>query len=184
MSRWVRVLMLGTFLASGSANYARSPLWQGPTPSATKPQAERGEAVIALRREPGYWGLGPTYTLLIYADGRVVFIGQSNVKTKGIAEGNITQEQLQQLVRAFEEIGYFSLLDSYGEGGGCPFYLTDGPTARTELRLKDKKKAVFHDSGCAEEVKKGELLPYPKGLTSVEDLIDAVTKSSQWVGGR
>jgi hypothetical protein len=184
MSQLVKTLILGAGLVCGSVNHARSAHGQTPAPSATESQAGRGEAVVTLQREPGYWGLAPAYILLIYADGSVVFVGQKNVKTKGVAEGRITPGQLQQLVRAFEEISYFSLHDSYGESGGCPVYLTDGPTARTELRLKDKKKAVFHDSGCLERRNKDELLYYPKGLTYAEDLIDTVVNSREWVGGR
>jgi len=116
---------------------------------------------------------------MIYADGSVSYIGAKNVKTKGLAEGRISREDVQRLVKEFENINYFSLLDEYSEKGGCPFYMWDGPNASTTLNIGGKRKDVFHDSGCLAGSK--SFSSFPRGLAELENLIDEVLKSDQWI---
>jgi hypothetical protein len=183
MTRWLKPLIAGLALSCGSITHAQTSHGQATTKPSVNSQGEKGEPVITLERDPGYWGMAPAYKILIYADGSVVYIGEKNVKVEGRVNSSISQPEVQRLVRAFEEIGYFSLLDKYAESGGCPAFLFDGPGASTELRLGDKKKSVFHDSGCLEKLPSNAALPYPKGLSQLEDLIDAVVKSARWVTG-
>jgi hypothetical protein len=118
------------------------------SPHVSAPPKKADEALIVLARNADYFEFDPVYRLMIYADGRVVYIGSKNVKRLGMAEGRISPEQLQRLVKAFENINYFSLLDEYSGKAGCPFYMADGPSAHIFFRADDKRKSVFHDSGC------------------------------------
>lgn len=138
------------------------------------------EPVIILARGPDYWGLlAPVYRLEVYADGAVVFTGEKNVKTVGVAKGRISEKQLRRLLTEFEKADYFSLRDSYDASGGCPFYLADGPVVRTGLLLNGRRKSVIHDSGCYDDGEK--LNPFPRGLDRLEELIDEIANSRQWV---
>jgi hypothetical protein len=183
MSLRLKAFIIGFFLCCGSLSHVQALNGQTSAQPLAGSTRAKGEAVITLERTPGYWGMAPAYTILIYADGSVEYVGHKNVKMVGKADSRITQAELQQLIRAFEGVNYFSLRDSYGESDGCPFFLSDGPGATTTLRLDGKKKSVFHDSGCQERIDKDVFLTYPKGLTQLEDLIDAVVNSGQWVTG-
>lgn len=183
MSLRLKAFIVGLSLCCGSLSHVQVSNGQTSAPPPAGSTREKGEPVIVLQRDSGYWGMAPAYAILIYDNGIVKYVGHKNVKMLGQADSRITQAELQRLIRAFEEIDYFSLRDSYGESDGCPFFLSDGPRATTTLRLNSKKKSVFHDSGCQERKDKDVFLTYPKGLTQLEDLIDAVVKSGQWVTG-
>ena len=137
-----------------------------------------GKAVIILKRSEDYFGVAPAYRLTVYADGRVAYVGEKNVRVKGAARGRISQKDLQRLIEKIEEIKFFSLRDRYGAGEGCPFYLYDAASVYIQVELGGKQKAVSHDLGCVEE---GGMRAFPAGLYKLEELIDATVKSSQWV---
>jgi hypothetical protein len=113
----------------------------------------------------------------ISADGKITFEGRQFVKTKGAAHGSITLEGLRQLLAEFDKARYFSLRDKYEtETDGCPEYWTDNPTAVTSIRVNGKSKSISHYQGCRD----GEVA-YPKALTELEDRIDQIVDSKQWI---
>lgn len=180
MSLRLPTLFAGALLlCCGATGNAQSPAATPPAQPVPQSTPESGKVVVELSRGAGYWDMAPAYRLLIYADGSVAYIGIKNVKTKGLAKGRISPEDLQRLVREFEKIDYFSLLDEYSDKGGCPFFMWDGPNATTSLKLGNKEKAVFHDSGCYEDHR--SLAFFPRGLTRLENLIDEIVKSEQWI---
>jgi hypothetical protein len=64
-------------------------------------------------------------------------------------------------------IDYFSLKDSYEE-----FMATDMPSAFTSLTVDGKTKTVRHYHGDFNA---------PKELTELEDKIDEIVNSNQWI---
>src|SRR5689334_7780175 len=87
--------------------------------------------VITLERTICF-GSCPAYKVSIYGDGLVIYEGKDFVKTKGDADGRITKDELQQLVREFEKLDYMKLRDRYGDdNAGCPESSTDYPSAIT-----------------------------------------------------
>lgn len=134
-----------------------------------------------MSRDPGFWDLGPAYSLSIRADGSVVYVGLRNVKTKGTAKGRVSPEDVKRLIKEFEKIDYFSLLDEYSHKSGCPFFLWDGANASTSLTSGSKKKSIFHDSGCLADSNGMSTNSFPPGLTELENLIDEIVKSEQWI---
>jgi len=179
MSLRLLTLLAGTFLFCGAICNAQSPAAPPPSQPVPNSTPKAGEAVIVLARGAGYWDMGPVYRLMIYADGSVAYIGSRNVKMNGLAEGRISREDVQRLVKAFDSIDYFSLLDEYSEKSGCPFYLADAANAYTTLKIGGKRKDVFHDSGCLADGK--SFASFPRGLAELENLIDKVVKSDQWI---
>lgn len=130
--------------------------------------------VITLERTTCF-GSCPAYTVSIYGDGLVLFEGKEYVKTKDTADGRITKDELQQLVREFEKLDYMKLKDNYGnDDAGCPQSSTDYPSAITSLNLNGKEKTVHHYLGC-----RG--LPILDQLTQLEDKIDEVVKTKRWI---
>lgn len=132
------------------------------------------DTLITLERTRCY-GMCPSYKITISADGSVIFEGRHFVKETGIAKSTISEEQLRELLAAFEEINYFRLRDRYeDDGDGCVGVVTDHPSAFTSIRIHGKSKSVKHYLGCRgvqglEELKK------------LEDAIDAAVNSAQWI---
>ena len=124
------------------------------------------DVVITLERTPCF-GTCPVYTLTVQGDGTVVYEGKDFVKTKGRAEITITKEKVEQLVSEFEDTDFFSLNDKYTERT-----ITDAPSVRTSITIDGKTKTIEHYHGD---------FSAPKRLTKLEDRIDEIVNSEQWV---
>jgi hypothetical protein len=130
--------------------------------------------VITLERTACF-GTCPVYKLEIFADGKVVYEGKDFVKRKGKLQGRITKAAVQQLVREFNRINYFSLDDEYiSEGPNCPEWWTDSPSAVTSINWKGRKKTIRHYHGC----RGAKVLDQ---LTALETKIDQLANTKRWV---
>ena len=91
----------------------------------------------------------------------------------GRQTGRISAENFRRLVSKIEEINFFNLKDRYDgkNADGSGVTVTDLPTRKTSVTRGNVTKTV-------ENYFRG-----PKGLKELEDLIDEVTKSSEWVSG-
>src|SRR6266550_2811445 len=136
------------------------------------------DTFITLERS-GCYGTFPIYKLAISADGTVTFEGRQFVKVKGIVKGNISLEKLRQLIAQFDKAKYFSLHDKYETAkDGCPDIWTDMPTAITSIRINRRVKSISHYHGC--QIDPGQS-PYPKRLTVLENQIDDIVGTQQWI---
>lgn len=130
--------------------------------------------VITLERTTCF-GTCPAYTLSIYEDGTVVYEGRQFVKRKGKARSRISKAALDELVREFDRINYFSLDDDYtGAQKNCKELWTDNPTATTSLNWNGKSKVIRHYHGC-----RGSSVL--EQLTALEDKIDEVANTKRWI---
>ena len=106
------------------------------------------------------------YKLSFYSDGRVDYEGKANVSKAGHWHATISREAFNQISVDFQRINFFSLENSYAGG------LSQNPVAITSWRQNDRVKTVSHDVGS----------PFsPAALTTLEDQIDAVVQSVDWV---
>jgi hypothetical protein len=124
------------------------------------------DLVITLERTACF-GACPIYSLTIYGDGTVVYVGQDYVKTKGKMETSVSADSVNQLVLEFEKADYFSLNDSY-----TSFGKSDMPSANTSISLEGKTKAVEHYLGDHSA---------PEKLTELENKIDEIANSAHWI---
>ena len=146
---------------------------EAPSVPSSAIQSVPEDTLITLERSPCD-GKCPAYKLTISADGGVVFEGHSHVKEVGIARSRITQEQLKQLVAEFERIKYFSLNDRYSiVPDGCTGYSHHGIFIVTSLRMNGELKRVVRNTGCLGAVPE---------LKMLEDCIDEVAATKQWIG--
>jgi len=135
------------------------------------------DTLIKLER-PGCFLGCPDYIVMISADGTVTFEGKANVKVKGKAQSNIGREKVQSLVAAFEKAKFFSLRDRYAwKEDGCRHVWIDSDSAITSIVINGKSKSVNHYLGCH---RKGRI-PYPRVLSELEEKIDEVANTKQWV---
>jgi hypothetical protein len=124
------------------------------------------QAALTLERTACF-GFCPIYKLTVYGNGKVVYEGKRFVKVTGTRTTTISQTALRKLIADFQKINYFKLQDSYTGGH------TDAPSAITSLTMGKKQKTVHH------------YLPSPDAptqLTELENKIDAVVNSKQWIG--
>ena len=129
---------------------------------------------VTLTRTECY-GTCPSYTLNIYSDGRVVFEGIAHVKKIKTHKGRISTEKIQLLLTEFENAGYFSFRDNYtNDREVCNELWTDHPSVKISFKVRGKSKTVHHYHGC-----KGPNVP--KQLTILENKIDELANSNQWV---
>lgn len=146
------------------------------------------DTLILLERT-GCYGTCPGYTLTVAADGTVVFNatsywveedGMSRHKQSGVIISRVSQDQVRRLIAEFEKADYFSLRDSYKNDEGCPGGIaTDMPTAHTAIRIDGRMKAIWHYHGC---VDKGDMFKvYPPKLTELENRIDEIVNTGQWM---
>ncbi|MFC1956146.1 DUF6438 domain-containing protein [Chloroflexota bacterium] len=124
------------------------------------------DLVITLQRTPCF-GTCPVYKLTIFGDGKVVYEGKDFVRTRGRAETTISHARIEQLVSEFEKVNYFSLNDKYTERT-----ITDAPSVITSITIDGKSKSIEHYHGDFNA---------PKQLTELEDEIDAIVNSNQWI---
>ncbi|HEY7180269.1 MAG TPA: DUF6438 domain-containing protein [Blastocatellia bacterium] len=142
------------------------------------PQDIPKDLMITLERT-GCFGACPIYKLTITADGKVVFKGGRFVKQEGATKKSaISQERLKQLIAEFERVQFFSLEDDYVTNRRvCDELWTDNPSAFTSLRINGKSKTIKHDYGC-----RGPKVP--KELTELENKIDEIANTEQWLPDR
>ena len=124
------------------------------------------KVTITLERTACY-GFCPVYTLTIQGDGTVVYEGEDFVKTRGRVEITIPAEKIDQLLEEFEGIDYFALNDNYKERT-----ITDAPSVITSITVDGKTKTIEHYHGD---------LNAPEGLTRLEDKIDKIINTDQWI---
>lgn len=146
------------------------------------------DTLMTLQRT-GCYGLCPSYTLTITDDGTVVFnatsywVGEGKDlrhKESGVLISKVSQEQIRELIAEFEKANYFSLQDTYTDAHGCPGgIVTDSPSAYTSIQINGRSKAVSHYHGCMDQ--RDGFKVYPPELTELENRIDEIVNTSQWM---
>ena len=112
------------------------------------------EVLITIERGACY-GTCPIYSAQISGDGTVIYNGIENVKVKGKKRFKIPKVKVQELVKAFESINYFSLKDKY-ETDENGMRIADLPPVTTSISLKGKTKKVIHNYGAPKELRELE----------------------------
>lgn len=137
-------------------------------PSVVAQKKSHASILITIKREACF-GSCPIYSAQIYNDGTVVYVGEEYVKVKGEWRHKISQDRVDELMKAFERIRYFSLKDRY-EVDETGRSVTDQPTTTTSFSLNGKQKKVV-DYYCA-----------PKELVELEGLIDKLAGLYAYIG--
>lgn len=121
--------------------------------------------LITLERTRCY-GNCPVYSLTLYKNGTVIYVGEYYVKEEGLRIGNISTQKLEYLMDYIPSLGFFSFNDTY-----ISYDCTDMPYAITTVRTDDKTKQVEHYYGD---------FSAPQNLTYLEAAIDQVVNVTQW----
>jgi hypothetical protein len=134
-------------------------------PSPAPPSPADPSLLVTLTRQAGGWGRGRAYELRISADGTVRYEGQKNVGVIGARTKKLTPRQLEQLISAFDAVGYFSLEDKYESGPSentwtITSFTRGGRTKKVEHYMSDDSVPALRD---------------------LELRIDAIVGTQQWV---
>ncbi len=108
------------------------------------------EILITIEREACF-GSCPVYLAQIYTNGTVIYKGKDFVKVKAKRRYKISKDKVRELIKAFEQIKYFSLKDNY-QSDEKGMSVTDLPTTITSISLDGKQKKVVNYYGAPKEL--------------------------------
>jgi hypothetical protein len=128
--------------------------------------ANLSDLSITLERTMCF-GTCPVYSLTLSGDGTVVYEGKDFVKIKGIQKSRVSPQKIAGLLDLFKNADFLHLKDRYDTVD-----VTDFPSAITSLRIQGDIKRVVHYQGDHSA---------PKALWDLEDKIDEIANSKQWI---
>jgi hypothetical protein len=129
------------------------------------------EPVITLR-STACFGTCPVYSLEIFENGLIRYVGTRFVQVTGEHRAVISQDAVENLVSHFLQAGYLAMEDhcqTYKDSQGRVMQISDLPTIYSSLRFGKQKKTVS-DYAFA-----------PKALGELELEVDRVANSHQWI---
>ncbi len=138
---------------------------KAPQPEVVK-QAEPASPapLLSLKRTPCF-GRCPVYTVELFADGRLHFVGDANVRERGEHEGKLTAEQLAAVTARIDASDFAKWKTSYEK-----HTVSDLPGA--VLTWNGKTIRHYHGDESA-----------PVDLMALETELDALLGTSVWIRG-
>jgi hypothetical protein len=124
-------------------------------------------ALVATLDRGACNGTCPTYTLYIYDDGVVEYIGSEFVMVRGSATTRLSDRQLSELDQLFAQANYFALGGSYETD-----HANDAPLIATSYTHGGRTKEIRHASSP----------DIPAALVAVEAGIDKIVHTARWIG--
>ncbi len=117
--------------------------------------------VIEMTKNPCF-GRCPIYSMTIYNNGKVKYVGQRFTIKLGTFTKQIPMEEVADLVKGFEAIDFWNMPDKY------PSQLTDLPKTNIKLYREDKT----HKSVSGDTFRPEPLLKMDERLASIADSED------------
>ena len=117
------------------------------------------------------FGTCPAYELTIQTNGKVIFYGKEFVEHKGEKTGDISQDNLDHLIKKIDE-SHFMQIPSDPD---CESRYTDMPSVFLTIELNGQQNSVSHYQGC-----KG--FQFEEELYDLEEAIDSLAGTSKWIG--
>jgi uncharacterized protein DUF6438 len=110
----------------------------------------------------------PDYSIAMWGDGTVVYLGSSGVSTIGRRQYKLSLDEVRKLSRAIEESGFSRFDADYSNKDGA---IIDHSAERwLTIRFKEQQKTVHDFYGA------------PDALRALESAIDAITDSRRYTG--
>lgn len=130
----------------------------------------RENAIFTLERKGTADGLSPVYSLTIHGNGSVIYEGIKNVDNTGIHRYNIPKDRAMGLVNDFKNVYYDGFKLKYSPSNDTN--LLPVTTSIDWEGWKGKTDRVVNDH--SDDV--------PPFLLTLENKIDQVANSKQWIG--
>jgi hypothetical protein len=170
LRRGAGLLIFAVLLPSGLSQKKPVVQFRSSCPK-TKPKTPRLPTDISTLeldlRRTACFGSCPIYSIKINGRGFVTYEGRGWVKETGVHTSRISTVEVRRLVEQFISKGYFAFCGTYG----AP---SDLPGAITAIKWPGVRKTVINHGGFVGAI--------PKELFELEEAIDEVADSQQWVG--
>jgi hypothetical protein len=181
MHRVVLVAALCTGCWTGADTQAIAP-----TPPSKAPPREPLRLRVKLERTPCL-GTCPAYTVAIAGDGRVDWVGHSNVVATGRRQGRVTRTELTELARRLDRARFFER-DEYGELPRKEECTTSGNTttctfsASVSICSDTSHSIITASRGLRTHTIDNDHCSERPELESLEDYIDRIANTDAWIG--
>lgn len=133
------------------------------------PEVRKWSSLRMYLERTGCFGTCPSYSIEVHGDGTVLYNGNGYVAVLGHHRGQVSEQAVLGMFDAFRAADFFSLRDSYREGGA------DNPTYTTSIQFDGYSKKVVDYAGRE--------VGMPQGVTELEDAIDQLADSARWTKG-
>ena len=182
MRRFVWVALLMGACWTGSAQETQAPLVGADKPPVREPLRMR----VKLERTECF-GTCPAYTVTLHGDGRVDWLGHSNVEALGRRQGRVTRHELEKLAVMLDRARFFER-NEYGElpvkhecvtvgsSTTCTFsanvsICSHSTRAVISVQIGHRSHKIDNDH-CSERPE----------LEAIEEFIDRIANTDAWVG--
>jgi hypothetical protein len=128
-------------------------------------QELRGDDLIAIEHTACY-GICPTYTVTVHANGKIAWQGKGHVAQQGSGTAVVQPDAARSLIEKFRTSGFWKLCASYNR------MVTDVPTAITTLRIGDNQKSVSDRGHGA-----------PEWVHELDYQVDSLADTHRWIHG-
>ena len=128
---------------------------------------DRNTLRITLVRTACY-GTCPMYGVEIRGDGTATYCGGHFVNEVGERTRQVADAELSGLVQQFHEANFFALMDEYAAT------ITDNPTYEVAIAYDGMEISVVDYVG--------ERAGMPASVTALEDAVDRVAITTEWIG--
>ncbi|HEX6694650.1 MAG TPA: DUF6438 domain-containing protein [Longimicrobiales bacterium] len=137
------------------------------------PAVRMEDVLITIERTPCF-GTCPVYTLSLTGEGVVTFNGTRFTRVTGLAVDTVAADSVAVLLDEIQAAGYFTMKENYtpSQPDACGMYHTDAPSVTTAVKTNTQSKQIVNYHGCNGA---------PAALRAVEDAIDRVANTKQWL---
>ena len=92
------------------------------------------------------YGECPAYTITVYPNGKVVYVGKQFVERKGRFESSISLDKMKEILEEAKRIQYFEMQDIYDA------YITDIPSCISIISAEGKRKKIMNRAEAPAEL--------------------------------
>jgi Domain of unknown function (DUF6438) len=118
------------------------------------------------------YGTCPIYSVRVYADGRIAFLGTRFVRQTGADTGRVTPAAVRALLLEFEARNFTQVAPRIEAGGkGCGDEISDLPSNILSMHTSAVDHTVRYSQGCSK---------YPRMLDTLSGLVDTVAGTHRW----
>jgi hypothetical protein len=148
----------------------------GVPPWQRAPWPVEGVDVVYLARSACY-GTCPVYEVEVFADGRVRYTGEEQVRVTGEHAARLPTRAVTELVAAVHAARFDTLRGSYQDADdGCRELFTDAPSLTIAVKRAGRLEHVNYYTGCS-----GPAVPSAR-IRALADTIDRIAGTQAFTG--
>jgi len=138
--------------------------------AAVDASASSEEQPLVTMRRTMCFGTCPVYSVTVFPNGSVVYVGEKFVQATGRHERTIDEQAIARLISEIARADVFRLRDAYTN-----YRITDMPSVILTISSKGRKKTIRHYLGDTEA---------PDALIRLEKAVDRISGVRDWIGER